>query len=85
LGIREDEDFRIHSFATDQNSNFRVATISFRLTPELLDGTKKEWPLELPQPVGAEYRPPHILYFDLHFHGFTPISPIENDNNHLVE
>jgi hypothetical protein len=84
LELHEDADFQIYSFATDQDSRFRVATISFGAKPNLLNAPQKEWKLEL---LGAkdEDGQPHTLFIDEHFIGFTPISPTTSDNEHVVE
>jgi hypothetical protein len=84
LGLHEDADFEIHSFATDQDSRFRVAIISFGAKPNLLYAPQKEWKLELRR-AKDEAGKPYTLFIDVDFIGFTPISPIESDSEHVVE
>ena len=77
--------FRIHSLALDASDQAdlpsKTATVSFRAVPALLGGFQghaNEWGFDLPPTEVAECGPCRI-YFDTHFHGFTPLSPADHN------
>ena len=77
-------DFRVHSLASDasyeEDPQRRIATISFRTRPELLEESSAkagEWQFDVQSSQtdhSAPLHEPTYIYFDLHFHGFTPLS-----------
>ena len=94
LGLRT-PDFKVHSFASDVSyegePEWRVATISFRVRPHLLEesllkGGKWSFALQSsPTDHSAPTNEAERIYFDLHFKGFTPLSPVQDDEKHEME
>jgi len=83
---------KIHSFAADVSSpsRRRVATVSFRSEPLRLsshgpsEGHEEpiEWRLDLVHPTS---RHTDSVLIDTHFKGFTPLSPLVRDEEHVIE
>jgi nucleoside phosphorylase len=79
----------IHSFASDWLQR-RTATITFSDTPSKLysagadnaGGKTTEWRVNIVHPLSIQS---DTVCIDRHFTGFTPVSPLDNDVEHLVE
>ena len=76
-------DFSIHSLALDASDQAdlpsKTATVSFRVVPALLRGSQEHannWVFDLPPTEAADCGYCRI-FFDTHFHGFTPLSPAD--------
>ena len=88
-------DFKIHSLATDVSyegdPEWKVATISFRIRPPFLEESLVEggkWSFTLQSSPTYQSSPGEEssrIYFDLHFKGFTPLSPMQDDGKHMIE
>ena len=81
----------IHSLAYDASDEsepcYKTATMSFRTRPPQLDPACAEsgrWFFDLGREVAERYGSDRI-YFDNHFEGFTPLSPVENSDEQTVE
>ena len=91
---QDSQNFRIHSLASDASDatdpQCRVATVSFHTRPTLLQAPEDkaddqcQWDFELPQSSGSHTKEVRI-YFDTHMNGFTPLSPIEDEERHTIE
>ena len=89
LQLEQDVTLTIHSFAS-KGSQQRVSTITFSDTPSGLcsaradeaRGKTTEWRVDIVHPSSKQT---DIVYIDTHFTGFTPISPLANDEEHLIE
>lgn len=79
----------VHSFSSD-GPLYRTATITFSDTPSTLysagadnvRGKRTEWTLDIVHPGSKQI---DIVRIDIHFTGFTPLSPLDNDEEHLIE
>ncbi|KAI9889411.1 MAG: hypothetical protein M1814_005347 [Vezdaea aestivalis] len=96
--IGETSDLIVHSLASDQcgdaSPQRRVATVTFRTLPEQLSSTEPERGVSISSPdewsVRLEDELPLpaknvVLHFDTHFTGFTPLSPVEQDDKHIID
>jgi hypothetical protein len=72
----------VHSFASD-GSHQRTSTITFSDNPALLDShDKAEWKVGLIRPSSTHT---DMVFIDTHFIGFTPLSPLANEEEHMIE
>jgi hypothetical protein len=79
----------IHSFASDWSQQ-RTATITFSDTPSGLYsvgvddvcGKTTEWKVNIVHPLSKQT---DTVCIDTHFTGFTPVSPLTNDEEHSIE
>lgn len=79
----------IHSFASDWSQQ-RTATITFSDTPSGLYsvgadnvcGKTTEWKVNIVHPLSTQT---DTVCIDTHFRGFIPVSPLANDEEHLIE
>jgi hypothetical protein len=86
-----DDEIRIHSLAHDATDEteplLKVATVSFRTRPTHLQSilkNKDEWPFDIALgSAGLTKR--HRIYLDRHFNGFTPLSSVEDSEEHTIE
>ena len=76
------DEIKIHSLSFDavneEEFNYKIATVSFRVRPILLSPDLNEWEFELPDDNCR-------IYFDTHFSGFTPLSPCEGKERQNLE
>ncbi|KAI9799050.1 MAG: hypothetical protein M1833_004244 [Piccolia ochrophora] len=94
LELESSSDVKIGSLcldAVDQGDpQHKVATASFRVRPALLSSKSEgvddtsakplaEWQFSLPHVEDGE------IHFDIHFHGFTPLSPVEMQERRTIE
>ena len=84
-------DFKVHSLAWDASDqtepDVRVATVSFRTTPALLQPAVKNkdgWSFELPIEINEPHAPV-TLHFDDTFLGFTPLTPLQISSECPIE
>lgn len=82
---------KIHSLAYDASyesePRYKTATISFHTRPSQLDLALAEsggWSIDLEREVAEKYGFDRI-YFDIHFEGFTPLSPAEKSDDQTIE
>lgn len=79
----------IHSFAS-YRSHERTATITFSDLPLILSpaspagtaGGKTEWLIDIVHPLSRQL---DRVCIDVNFSGFTPLSPLVNDAEHIIE
>ena len=88
LQLNQHTALSIHSFASNRSQG-RSATITFSNTPTRLRSTEAdagskttEWPVDIVHPLSTQT---DTICIDTHFRGFTPISPVANDEEHLIE
>ena len=89
LGLESHTTLTIHSFASDWSQQ-RTATITFSDTPSGLYsvgvddvcGKTTEWKVNIVHPLSTQT---DTVCIDTHFKGFTPVSPLANDEEHLIE
>jgi hypothetical protein len=79
----------IHSFASNRSGQI-TATVTFSDTPSRLysvgaddaRGKTTEWRVDIVHPLSKQT---DTLCIDTHFKGFTAVSPLDNDEEHLIE
>ena len=83
--------FVIHSLVYDASyesePRYKTATMSFHIRPPQLDPARAEsdgWSIDLDREAVEKYGFDHI-YFDIHFEGFTPLSPAEKSDEQPIE
>jgi hypothetical protein len=78
-------DVRVYSLASDIGfeSQTRIATVSFTTLPTVLNLQSQRIVVEIPErPDSTAWK---AIYIDSHFLGFTPLSPVENDQLHAID
>ena len=90
LQLEQHTSVEIHSFATDVSMPMRrIATVSFRGEPfpltshSPLEGREEptQWNLDLVHPTSKQT---DLVLIDTHFYGFTPLSPLVKDEEHVI-
>jgi hypothetical protein len=89
LQLESHTTLKIHSFASNWSQQ-RIATITFGDTPSRPSsagaddarGKTTEWRVNIVHPLSTQT---DTVYIDTHFTGFTPLSPLHNDEEHLIE
>ena len=89
LGLEDPTGTNIHSLAFDIPDGvaqlWKAATVTFRVRPTRLSpSSKNEWDFKLASKDGDQNKEQRI-YFDTHFLGFTPLSPVAGENGHSIE
>jgi hypothetical protein len=91
LQLEQRTGVKIHSLATDiSRPRRRIATVSFHSEPLRLsshspsEGHEEptEWKLDLFHPALTHT---DSVWVDTHFKSFTPLSPFEKDEEHVIE
>ncbi len=87
----ESAQFKVHSLAYDASyesePRYKTATMSFRTRPARLDlglAESGSWPINLERETAEKYGFDRI-YLDIHFEGFTPLSPAEKSDEQTIE
>jgi hypothetical protein len=89
LQLEQHVTLTIHSFAS-KGLQQRMSTITFSDTPSRLcsagaddgRGNTTEWRVDIVHPSSTQT---DTVCIDTHFTGFTPLSPLANDEEHLIE
>ncbi|KAI9891703.1 MAG: hypothetical protein M1814_002453 [Vezdaea aestivalis] len=96
--IGENSDLIVHSLASDPCGDTspqpRVATVTFGVLPRQLSYAEPEhnvseappdkWSVRLEDELALPAKNV-VLHFDTHFTGFTPLSPVEDDDKHVID
>jgi hypothetical protein len=85
-----DPEPRVYSLGPDpyslEHAEAQVATVTFKVPPEILSGTRDEWTWPATELEASDGKPvTSSITIDSHFRGFTPLNSIGDGIDHRVE